>query len=67
MLPVESSAIARIGYDAENGALVVEFTTGRTYIYSDVPEEAYAGLLTAESKGSYFNREVAPHHAGREI
>lgn len=67
MTPVDSSNIARIGYDAEAQELYVEFSGGRTYIYSGVPELSAQELLDADSKGSYFNREIKPHYECRDM
>ena len=50
--------IAAAGYDPESRILVVLFNTGRAYEYYDVPEDAYTGLLAAESKGSYMNQNI---------
>ena len=58
LAPVESSSIAAIGYNPAERALWVQFVTGRTYRYHDVPRETYEEFLRAESKGRYFNREI---------
>jgi hypothetical protein len=56
--PVNSSNIAAIGYDSESGVLEVEFTNGTVYSYSGVPMGEYDGLLSADSKGKYFNANI---------
>lgn len=66
MTPVDSSSIARIGYDPESQELFIEFIGGRTYAYSAVPESRAQALLDADSKGGYFNREIRPNHDFRE-
>ena len=48
---VVSSNVVAIGY--ENNDLYVDFKSG-SYVYKDVPEEIYVGLLNAESKGKYM-------------
>ena len=50
-IKVVSSNVVAIGY--ENNNLYVDFKSG-SYVYKDVPEEIYAGLLAAESKGKYM-------------
>jgi hypothetical protein len=44
-----------VGYDREIAILEIEFTNGAVYEYDGVPEEIYADLLAAESKGAYFD------------
>jgi hypothetical protein len=52
--PIDSSAIASVGYDPEKETLEVEFQSGNVYRYSGVPEEIYDDLLRARSKGRFF-------------
>ena len=52
---VESSNIAAIGYDREAQRLLVQFTNGSVYSYSDVPVEVFDNFKAAESKGRYLN------------
>lgn len=56
MIPVNSSAIAAIGY--ENGVLAVTFHNTGTYLHPGVPYSVFAGLLQAGSKGAYYNRYI---------
>lgn len=63
---VDSSNVEAIGYDPELRELHVNFNGGKTYIYADVSEDTYRELLSADSKGSYLNREVKPNYACRE-
>lgn len=64
---VDSSNIEAIGYDAEGRELWVRFTSGGTYVYSDVPPATYNDIMHADSKGSYLNREVKPNYSYRPI
>lgn len=50
--PVTSSNISSVGW--ENGLMEVEFTSGKTYRYEDVPETEYQALLGADSPGKYL-------------
>lgn len=56
--PVDSTAIASIGYDVELKILEIEFVSGAVYRYFDVPHATYAELLEAGSRGRYLNRIV---------
>jgi len=51
----ESSNLASVGYDESNQILEIEFKHGSIYQYSEVDKETYEELMSAESKGSYFN------------
>lgn len=57
-LPVSSSNLASIGYDANGAVLEVEFNHGGIYQYSGVPEEIFQGLMSAGSHGTYFDKFV---------
>jgi len=57
-IPVESSDLASIGYDANTSILEIQFNNGSIYQYSDVPEGTYDGLMTAESKGRFLDQHV---------
>jgi len=52
--PVDSSNIDSIGYESVTQKLEIGFSNGEVYQYSDVPEDVYANLMSAESKGRYF-------------
>jgi hypothetical protein len=53
---VRSSVIRAVGYDGST--LTVEFRSGRTYDHPHVPYPVYAGLMSASSKGGYYNRNI---------
>jgi hypothetical protein len=55
---VNSSLLANVSYDAGQSVLQLELCDGAIYRYFDVPPVIYEGLLAANSKGSYFNREI---------
>lgn len=57
-IPVDSSNIASIGYDAEDKTLEVEFNDGPIYRYYDVPSSVHEGLMSASSHGSYLHEHV---------
>ena len=51
-----STVIQSFTYRPESEELIITFTTGRRYIYADVPAEAARRLGSAFSKGIHFNR-----------
>jgi hypothetical protein len=55
---VTSSNILSVGYEADQGILEIEFTSGAVYQYSGVPAWAFEGIMAADSKGKYFNANV---------
>lgn len=57
-LAVESSALATVAYDHRREVLQVEFRDGDVYQYFGVPLQTYQDLLSADSKGTYFNSRI---------
>lgn len=66
-MPVESTTLRSVGYDAETRVLEVEFTSGKVYQYADVPESVYRELLGAESLGRYFSASVRNVYASTRM
>jgi hypothetical protein len=62
-----STVIQRFVYDQAECQLWVEFTTGRRYVYSEVPEEVANALRSAFSKGIYFNSRIRDNFEYREV
>jgi len=58
MHPVESSAVARIGYDDEVEEAYVEYVDGDLYVYEAVPPGVFEELANAESKGTFVNAVI---------
>lgn len=56
--PVQSSRIAAIGYHSEIETLSIQFPSGAVYRYANVTPAFFAELQAAESKGSFFEREI---------
>jgi hypothetical protein len=67
MFPVDSSCVARIGYDPEVEEAFVEFHDSGTYGYRGVPARVFDDFASAESKGTFFNEEIKPRYAARKI
>jgi hypothetical protein len=62
-----SSVIRRFVYDQTEHQLWVEFTTGRRYVYEDVPEEVATTFRSAFAKGVYFNTRIRDRFTFREV
>jgi hypothetical protein len=58
MIPVRSSAISAVGYDAATRRMKIRFTQGWTYDFCNVPQHIFDGLLRAPSKGTYYNNHI---------
>jgi hypothetical protein len=78
MIPVESSNIRAVGWEADAidadslvegepevlGKLTVEFVSGATYVFDDVPESEFDALRSAESIGRHFQANIRNTYAG---
>jgi hypothetical protein len=60
--PVESSAIAKIGYSKRRHILEIEFVNGAVYRYLEVPFTMYHDLMSAESKTRFYDSNVKGHY-----
>lgn len=57
-IPVVSTTLATVGYDATGQVLWLEFRSHAVYCYFGVPAAVHRALLAADSKGTYFNRHI---------
>ena len=62
-----STVIRRFDYAPERRELLIEFTTGRRYVYADVPEEEVKAMRASFAKGRYFNARIRDRYTAREI
>jgi hypothetical protein len=53
-----STIIQSFDYRPDTRELVVLFTTGRRYVYRDVPPEAATAFRGAFAKGRHFNARI---------
>jgi len=60
--PVESSAIAKIGYSKRRHILELEFVNGAVYRYLDVPVTVYRDLMSSESKARFYDSNIRRHY-----
>ena len=64
-VPVQSSAIRRVGYDDRHRILYIEWFHGNesaTYAYFAVPASDFIGLVQAPSVGTYANQVIKPNY-----
>ncbi|HET9397465.1 MAG TPA: KTSC domain-containing protein [Sphingomicrobium sp.] len=62
-----STVIRSFDFRPERRELEITFTTGRRYLYSNVPEDAVGKFRAAFSKGSHFNRHIRDRFPCREL
>lgn len=55
---VKSTNIKSIGYDESTSVLEVEFNNGSIYQYSPLLNSGYQSLMSAKSKGVFFNENI---------
>jgi hypothetical protein len=56
--PVESSALAAVGYSRRLRALEIEFRNGAIYRYLEVEPHVYEALLNAASKARFYDQNI---------
>ena len=57
LYPLDSSLLKAVAYSTDE-TLQLEFRTGPVYRYFRVPPTIFQKLMTATSKGAYFNRNI---------
>lgn len=57
-ISVVSSNLKSVGFDGDSQILEIEFRSGSVYRYRGVSRHVYEGLMSAASKGSYFDRHI---------
>jgi hypothetical protein len=62
-----STVIRSFDYSPDTRELIVEFVTGRRYVYCDVPEGEAQALRSAFAKGVYFNAFIRNRYKCREL
>lgn len=67
MIIEDSSNIAEVDYNDSNHSLRVKFHSGGEYIYDAVPKRIYESLITAESKGSYFYKNIRNKYQAHRV
>ena len=64
---VTSTVIRGAWYLPERRQLDLLFTSGRRYVYSNVPMPVARRFAAAESKGRFYNREIRNRFPCREV
>lgn len=67
LVPVESSMLVAIGYDAATNELEAVFTSGAVWWYRGVPRKVYKELLASDSKGSYMRDLVIGQYPDYQV
>jgi len=62
--PLNSSNLRGFDYEPRSRMLKITFTSGRTYVYNDVPQDVVDGLASAESPGRYFSSSIKDTYSG---
>ncbi|MEO5774708.1 MAG: KTSC domain-containing protein [Sphingomicrobium sp.] len=62
-----STVIRDHHYRPESRKLLINFQTGRRYVYFDVPPAAVEAMRSAMSKGRYFNAHIRDRYRFREL
>lgn len=66
-VPVQSRAIASVGYDRTTNVLELELAEGEVYQYYAVPVSVHQQLLAADSIGRYFLTEIRGRYGYRRL
>ena len=56
--PIDSSAIASVGYSKRLHALEIEFVNGAIYRYLDVPSSLYRQLVKSNSRARFYDKNI---------
>lgn len=64
---VNSSSLDSVGYDIDSRVLEIAFRNGTVYHYQNVPQQTWAQLMRAASKGRYFDRAIRERYAFQRI
>ena len=62
-----STIIRRFDYHPQQRKLEVCLTTGRRYLYRDVPPEVAEAFRGAFAKGRFFNARIRDHFEYEEV
>jgi hypothetical protein len=57
-VPVESKALAAVGYSKRLRALEIEFRKGAIYRYLDVSPQVHTALMGAPSKARFYHENI---------
>jgi hypothetical protein len=66
-VPVQSRAIASVGYDRDTCVLELELSAGEVYRYFAVPARVHQELLAADSIGRYFLSQIRDRYGYQRV
>lgn len=64
---VNSSQIVSVGYNPALSVLEIEFQSGQVHQYAGVSQSIYAGMITANSPGSYFYANIKGRYRETQV
>jgi len=65
---VQSSTIEKLTYDEGTHTLHATFRDShRTFVYEEVPQEIYDGLIFSDSLAGYFNTHISGQFLFHEV
>jgi len=67
LIEVESSNVAKVGYDKAEKELHVEFKNGSLYRYILVPKTVHEDMMKAESVGKFLNTNIKGNYSYERI
>lgn len=62
-----SSFITNVSWDDDTETLFVQFISGTTWLYHEVPQEVYSRLVRSPSVGNYFNKNIRDKYTSEII
>lgn len=65
-IPLKSSMLSGVSWtpkssqmqDNDLGTMEIQFKSGKTYTFENVPQDVYQGLVEAPSPGGYYNEVI---------
>lgn len=67
MHPVQSSHMRAVGYEPTSRTMHIQFHNGEVHEYTGVPQPFHDTMMSAESVGSFFHKNVKPFFNSRRI
>lgn len=62
-----SSNVVSYAYSPIRGVLTIEFKSGGTWEYENVPDKVFQDMKEAPSKGSFVHQRINGYYQGRRI
>lgn len=62
---LDSSVISGLAYS--NKVLAVSLTSGRKYLYTNVPKKVVQAFLVSDSKGVFYNNSIKGKYKATEV